>query len=70
MNASILKRPIITEKSLDQARTANKYTFEVARTANKDQIVEAVESLFGVSVQGINTIQGHRVRKATGRKRM
>jgi large subunit ribosomal protein L23 len=70
MNPYILKRPVITEKSVALAQAENKYTFEVDRLANKDQIKEAIEVLYKVDVQNINTIRGHRVRKATGRKRM
>ncbi len=51
----IIIRPIITEKSMDGI--ANKrYTFEVAKTANKVEIRKAVEELFSVSVDKVNTI--------------
>ncbi|OQB15655.1 MAG: 50S ribosomal protein L23 [Firmicutes bacterium ADurb.Bin193] len=51
----IIKRPIITEKSMDQA-AQRKYTFEVAKDVNKIQIKEAVEAIFGVKVQKVNTM--------------
>lgn len=70
MNPYIIKKPVITEKSVTLAQTQNKYTFEVDRLANKDQIKEAIEAFYGVEVISVNTIHGHRVRKATGRKRM
>lgn len=70
MNPYIIKKPVVTEKSIDLARSANVYTFEVARTATKDQIKEAVEKLYGVEVLTINTISSHRTYKATGRKRL
>lgn len=47
-------RPILTEKSLAQAR-AGRYTFEVAVSANKNQIKEALENAFSVKVKTIKT---------------
>lgn len=51
----VLRRPIITEKGTAQAGI-NKYTFEVARPANKQQIKEAVEKIFKVNVIDVNVI--------------
>ena len=51
----IIIRPIITEHSYDMIEK-NKYTFEVARDANKVEIGKAVEELFGVTVKKVNTI--------------
>ena len=51
----IIIRPIITEHSYDMI-ALNKYTFEVARDANKIEIGKAVEELFGVTVKKVNTI--------------
>jgi len=45
----VLKKPVITEKSLAEI-SFNKYTFEVDKKASKNQIKEAVEKLFKVSV--------------------
>ncbi len=51
----IILRPIITEESM--ADTANKkYTFEVAKDANKIEIAHAVEELFKVKVAKVNTL--------------
>ena len=50
----VLRRPVVTEKSTALAGQ-NKYVFEVAVAANKPQIKEAVESLFGVKVKAVNT---------------
>lgn len=51
----IILKPIITEASM--SGTANKvYTFEVARSANKVEIKKAVEELFKVDVESVNTI--------------
>jgi large subunit ribosomal protein L23 len=51
----IIIRPVITEKSM--AGIANKrYTFRVATDANKIEIAQAVEKLFGVKVAKVNTL--------------
>lgn len=50
----IIKRPIITEMSSAQME-ANKYTFEVDKNANKTEIKQAIEAIFGVKVTNINT---------------
>lgn len=57
----IIIRPLLTEKSY--AGIANKvYTFEVAKDANKIQIAKAVEEVFGVEVEKVNTmiVKGHK----------
>ena len=51
----IIRRPIITEKSMDQVAD-RKYTFEVAKNANKIQIKKAVEDIFKVEVAKVTTI--------------
>ena len=51
----IVIKPIITEKSMD-ALQQNKYTFKVAKSANKIEIAKAVEELFGVEVASVNTM--------------
>lgn len=50
----IIKRPIITERSAD-LMGEKKYTFEVSPKANKTQIKQAVETIFGVKVIKVNT---------------
>ena len=52
---SIIIRPIITEHSYD-AMEQNKYTFEVAKSANKVEIAKAIEELFNVKVVKVNTL--------------
>ena len=56
----IIVRPIITEKSMAGIGD-KKYTFEVAMNATKVDIARAVEELFGVKVQKVNTlhVRGH-----------
>lgn len=52
----IIKRPIITEQSM--SFTGDKrYTFEVAKDANKIEIAKAVEEAFGVKVAKVNTLR-------------
>ena len=51
----IIIKPIITEKSMGGLQE-NKYTFKVAKNANKIEIAKAVEELFGVKVASVNTM--------------
>ena len=51
----IIIRPIVSERSFS-GMELNKYTFEVAKDANKYQIKDAVEEIFGVKVAKVNTI--------------
>ncbi|NIK12934.1 50S ribosomal protein L23 [Alkalibacillus sp. S2W] len=51
----IIKRPIITEHSAD-LMAEKKYTFEVLKSANKTEIKNAVEEIFNVKVEKVNTI--------------
>lgn len=52
---TILKKPIVTEKTTESNETVNKVTFEVDLRANKVEIKEAVEELFSVRVLNVNT---------------
>lgn len=59
----ILKKPIITEKMTAIGQKANRYGFIVEKNANKLQIREAVEELYGVTVVSVNTMRyGGKVR--------
>jgi len=51
---TIIKRPLVTEKSTDLMEQ-NKYCFVVDPRANKNQIKEAVEKMFNVKVKDVNT---------------
>jgi large subunit ribosomal protein L23 len=53
----VIIRPIITEKSTAQQANENRYTFEVARDANKLEIKHAVERLFSVHVKQVRTMR-------------
>lgn len=62
----IIKRPIITERSTDMMEQS-KYTFEVAMKANKTEIKKAVEEIFGVKVEKVNTMRVPGKQKRVGR---
>jgi large subunit ribosomal protein L23 len=68
----VILRPIISEKSYDLI-TENRYTFEVAKQANKIEIGQAVEEIFDVKVVSVNTMnvsgKPKRVRFAKGTTR-
>jgi large subunit ribosomal protein L23 len=53
----ILIKPIITEKMTAQAEKLNRYGFVVAKEANKLEIKAAVEKMYGVKVDTVNTQQ-------------
>jgi len=53
----IIVRPIISENSMEQLAD-RKYTFEVAKDANKIEIKKAIEEVFpGVEVESVNTVR-------------
>jgi large subunit ribosomal protein L23 len=52
----IIRRPIMLTEKSNQLREMNKVVFEVARTANKIQIRDAVQQLFNVKVVEVNTL--------------
>ena len=54
---NILLKPIVTEKMTNQGDKFNRYGFLVARSANKLQIKKAVEELYGVTVDSVNTMR-------------
>ena len=64
---NIIKAPIITEKTADLAQNANTYTFSVDTKANKTQIKQAIEALFNVKVESVNTINVKPRKKRVGR---
>lgn len=68
----VIIRPIISEHSYDMMQE-NVYTFEVAKAANKVEIAQAVEEIFGVTVVKVNTLnvkaKPKRVRYQIGKTR-
>ena len=63
----VIKAPIITEKSSDLAQNNNTIVFSVDVKANKTQIKQAVEKIFNVKVESVNTINAKPKRKRVGR---
>ena len=55
MKQEILIKPVVTEKMTAQAEKFRRYGFVVEKTANKIQIKNAVESMYGVKVDAVNT---------------
>ena len=68
----VIIRPIISEHSYDMMQE-NVYTFEVAKSANKVEIAQAVEEIFDVTVVKVNTLivkaKPKRVRYQVGKTR-
>ena len=62
----VLRRPLITEKNTAIQAPQGKYAFEVTEEANKEQIKQAVEKAFNVSVTQVNVMtvpgKGRRLR--------
>ena len=54
-NHDIIIKPIVSEKSMDQLAD-RKYTFKVAKEANKIEIKKAVEEIFKVEVDKVTTL--------------
>ncbi len=52
----IIIKPVITEQSMEEA-DEKKYVFKVAVDANKIEIKKAIEEIFGVKVEKVNTIR-------------
>lgn len=64
---SIIKSTIVTEKSNNVAKN-NTYTFVVERDANKLEIKEAFQTIFGVEVKSVNTLNYMGKTKRTGQR--
>jgi large subunit ribosomal protein L23 len=69
---SILRRPLVTEKTTGQKETSNQVVFMVRRDANKIEIRQAVEKLLNVEVKAVNTVvyrgKSKRVGKSAGQR--
>ena len=63
----IIKAPIITEKSANIAADEKIYVFKVDVKANKSQIKDAIEKIFNVKVEKVNTVNVHPKKKRVGR---
>jgi large subunit ribosomal protein L23 len=63
----VLRRPVVTEKNT-ALQAQGKYVFEVDRDANKDQIKQAVEKAFKVTVTKVNIMTVRGQEKRVGRR--
>jgi large subunit ribosomal protein L23 len=63
----IIRRPIVTEKTVELREGASTLVFQVARDATKVQIRQAVEKLFGTKVAEVRTSVAHGKVKRQGR---
>ena len=52
----ILQKPVLTEKAAVLTEKSNRYTFQCDHRANKLQIKAAIETMYGVTVDAVNTI--------------
>lgn len=68
----ILKKPLLTEKSVVARDAQNRYGFVVSKNASKGEIKTAVEKIFNVTVVKINTItvtgKTHRMGRYEGKR--
>ncbi len=64
---SIIRRVLITEKGTVMREVHQQYLFEVARAANKIEIKRAVEAVFNVKVDSVQTMQMRGKTKRQGR---
>ena len=62
----IIRKPVLSEKSYSEIAN-KKYVFEVAVGANKIEIKEAIEAVFGVKVEKVNTVNVRGKLKRQGR---
>lgn len=63
----IVLEPIVSEKTMAMITNENTYTFEVAPKANKIQIRKAIEEIFDVSVEKVNTMNVRGKKRRMGR---
>jgi len=65
--STVIRRPMITERQSELRERSNQYYFEVAPTANKHEIKQAVEHYFGVKVLSVRTLNYRGKVKRLGR---
>ncbi len=66
----VLRRPLVTEKSSRQSGRLSQYAFEVAPDATRTMVKDAVETMFDVTVAGVNILNtpAKRGRRAKSRR--
>jgi large subunit ribosomal protein L23 len=62
----IILSPVVSEKSYDLIEDRNTYTFEIDPRANKTEVKQAIEKIFGVKVSRVNTQNRKGKLKRTG----
>ena len=62
----IIIAPVITEKAEVEEQNG-KYTFKVSTKANKTQIKQAIEKIFNVKVESVNTLNSHPKKRRVGK---
>lgn len=62
----IIIAPVITEKAAVEEQNG-KYMFKVATKANKTQIKQAIEKIFNVKVESVNTMNSHPKKRRVGK---
>ncbi len=65
----VIRKPLVTEKNTD-LRVLGKYAFEVAQQANKQQVKEAVEKAFKVTVTAVNVVTVRGKMRRIGRRQI
>lgn len=63
----VIRRPLITEKNTS-LQSAGKYVFEVAKESNKEQVKQAVEKAFKVTVTAVNIMTVRGQERRVGRR--
>jgi large subunit ribosomal protein L23 len=66
-NYNVIVRPLITEQGMHFANVKGAYSFEVNKRANKTQIKNAVEKIYGVKVDKVRTANRHGKYRRRGR---
>ncbi len=54
---TVITRPMLSEKSMSQQKATNTYVFAVDREANKQEIKYAIQTVYGVKVEGVRTVR-------------
>ena len=62
----IIREPVVSEKSYDLVEDFNTYTFVVDPRSSKTEIKQAIQTIFGVKVVRVNTMNRRGKRKRTG----
>lgn len=62
----VIKRPVVTERSME-LMAEKKYTFDVDVRANKTEVKDAIEAIFGVKVEKVNIMNYKPKAKRVGR---